>query len=152
MTIKEQLDKDIKTAMLGGDKVLVTTLRGLKSAILYAEVASGSREVGLAEQDVIGLFAKEAKKRQESADMYTQGGSQDKAAAELLEKQVIEQYLPKQLDDNELTAVVDKVVAEMGGVTQQTMGQAIGKIRAVTGATVDGGRIASAVKERISQG
>ncbi len=150
MSIKEQLDIDIKTAMLGGDKVLVTTLRGLKSAILYAEVAGGSRDTGLADQDIITLFAKEAKKRQESADMYKQGGSEDKAAAELLEKQVIEQYLPKQLSDDELQAIVSKVVDEMGGVAQQTMGQAIGKVRAITGASVDGGRIANAVKERIS--
>lgn len=150
MTIKEQLEADIKTAMLGGDKVLVTTLRGLKSAILNVEVAKGSRETGLSDPEVIELFGKEAKKRQESADMYKQGASDEKAAAELAEKQVIEQYLPQQLTDEELNVVVDAVVAEMGELTQQQMGQAIGRVKAQVGATVDGGRIAAAVKARIA--
>ena len=150
MTIKEQLEADIKTAMLAGDKVLVMTLRGLKSAILNLEVAKGIRETGLPDDQVIELFGKEAKKRQESADMYTQGNSPDKAAAELAEKQVIAGYLPQQLTDEELNAVVDAVAAELGDLTQAMMGQAIGKIKAQVGASVDGGRIAAAVKSRIT--
>ena len=63
MTIKEQLEIDIKTAMLAGEKTLVTTLRGLKSAILYAEVAAGSRDEGLSDDVVVGLLQKESKKR-----------------------------------------------------------------------------------------
>lgn len=150
MTIKEQLIIDIKTAMLGGDKILTTTLRGLKSVILYAEVAKGSREEGLPEADIIDLFSKEAKKRQESADLFTQGGNAQKAAAELVEKKVIEKYLPQQLSDQELQTVVDAVVAELGGITQSQMGQAISKVRAQVGAAADGGRIAKAVKGKIT--
>ena len=150
MTIKEQLDIDLKAAMLGGEKTLVTTLRGLKSAILYGEVANGTRESGMTDADVIDLFTKEAKKRQESADMYTQGGNAEKAAAELLEKQVIAKYLPQQLSDDELTAIVDAVAAELGGITQQQMGQAIGKVKAQVGARAEGARIAAAVKGKIA--
>src|SRR3954462_11571922 len=104
MSLKQQIDRDIKTAMLAGQKTLVTTLRGLKSTILYAEVAKGSREEGLSDPEAIELLAKEAKKRQESADLYKQGGSPERAEAELTEKQVIEQYLPKQLTEDELQA------------------------------------------------
>ena len=150
MTIKEQLDIDLKAAMLGGEKTLVTTLRGLKSAILYGEVANGTRESGMTDADVIDLFTKEAKKRQESADMYTQGGNAEKAAAELLEKQVIAKYLPQQLSDDELTAIVDAVAAELGGITQQQMGQAIGKVKAQVGARAEAARIAAAVKGKIA--
>jgi uncharacterized protein len=89
MTIKEQIDRDLKAAMLGGDKVLTTTLRGLKSAILYAEVASNQREAGLPDNEIVNLLGKEAKKRQESADLYRQGGNNEKAEAELAEKSVI---------------------------------------------------------------
>lgn len=150
MTIKEQLDADLKAALLGGDKVLATTLRGLKGAILNVEIAKGIRETGLSDQEIIELFGKEAKKRQESADLYVTGGNQEKADAELLEKRVIEQYLPAQLSDEDLIRVVDQVVEEMGGISQQQMGQAIGKVKSLVGASADGGRIAAAVKARIS--
>lgn len=149
MSIKEQLDIDLKAAMLGGDKVLATTLRGLKAAILNVEVAKGSRDTGLPNNEIINLFSKEAKKRQESADMYIQGGRQESADAELLEKRVIEQYLPTQLSDEELNKIVDQVADELGGLSQQQMGQAIGKVKSLVGASVDGGRIAAAVKARI---
>jgi uncharacterized protein YqeY len=149
MSIKEQLDADLKAALLSGDKALATTLRGLKAAILNVEVAKGIREEGLPDAEIISLFSKEAKKRQESADMYVQGGRQESADAELLEKRVIEQYLPAQLSDEELNKVVDQVAEELGGLSQQQMGQAIGKVKSIVGASVDGGRIAMAVKARI---
>lgn len=148
MNIKEQLDKDLKVAMLAGDKTLATTIRGLKSAILYAEVAANVRDAGLPEAEIISLLAKEAKKRLESADLFAQGGNQEKAAAELAEKQVIEQYLPEQLSDEALAAVVDEAI---GGavLTNADMGRIIGQVKAKVGATVDGGRIAKAVQQRI---
>ena len=145
----DQLNADLKTAMLGGDKVLATTLRGLKSVILNVEIAKGSRNDGLTDTEIIDLFGKEAKKRQESADMYIQGGSQEKADAELLEKRVIEQYLPQQISDEELNTIVEEIISEMGGIVQAQMGQAIGQVKARVGATADGGRIATAVKGKI---
>lgn len=151
MTIKERIDADLKTALLGGDKVMATTLRTLKSAILYAEVAKGNRDVGLSDDEVIDIFTKEAKKRQESADLYTQGGSPDKAAAELAEKEVIAKYLPAQLSDDELKQVIDEVVTAMGAAGPQAMGQVIGGVKAKVGATAEGAKIAQFVKERLAQ-
>jgi len=90
MGLKQQIEDDLKTAMLAGDKTLVTTLRGLKSAILNIEVAKGARETGLPDSEITDILAKEAKKRKESADMYVQGASQERAEAELQEKTVIE--------------------------------------------------------------
>ena len=83
MSIKATIEADIKTAMLAGEKERVTTLRGLKSSILYAEVAAGKRDEGLDEQTVTSLMQKEAKKRQESADLYIQGGNKERAESEL---------------------------------------------------------------------
>lgn len=150
MTIKQRLESDIKTAMLAGDKVLVTTLRGLKSAILYVEVADGIRDEGLSDEATITVFAKEAKKRRESATLYTQGGNDEKAQAELVEAAVIDLYLPKQITDSELEALLDTVCEELGSITSQNMGLAIGKVRSIAGPNVDGGRIATAVKGRIA--
>lgn len=149
-SIKQQLDSDLKTAMLAGDKTLTTTLRGLKSAILYAEVAKGSRDSGgISDDEIVELFSKEAKKRQESADLYDQGGNTSMAVAERAEKQVIEKYLPAQLSDQELATVVKEVIEQLGPITKETMGKTIGAVKAKVGALADGSRIAAAVKAEI---
>ena len=77
--MKQRLQDDVKAAMLAGDSLRLETLRGLKSVILYAEVAAGKREEGLTDDEILALFSKEAKKRQESAELYIQGGAQEKA-------------------------------------------------------------------------
>jgi uncharacterized protein YqeY len=149
MDIKQQLEQDIKTAMLAGDKQLVTTLRGLKSAILYVEVANGSRDEGLGNNEVIQVLTKEAKKRQESADLYQQGGNRDKADQELAEKAIIEKYLPAQLTEDDINKLIDKVEAEQGKASSENMGKIIGAVKAKGGPSADGGLIARLVKERL---
>jgi uncharacterized protein YqeY len=149
MSLKEQIEADIKTAMLAGEKTLVTTLRGIKSAILNVEVAKGARETGLPDSEVTDILAKEAKKRQESADMYVQGNSQERADAELTEKAVIEKYLPKQLDEAEISKIIDEVMTEVGSTPQQ-MGQIIGAVKSKTAGAADGAMIARLVKEKLA--
>jgi len=150
MSLKEDIDRDLKTALLAGDKTLVTTIRGLKSAILYVEVAENKRDQGLDDEEVVTILRKEAKKRQESADLYKQGGNQEKAEAELTELKVIDKYLPAQLGDDQLNQLIDQAVAEVGEVTQQTMGRVIGRVKELTQGNADGGRIAQAVKQRMN--
>ncbi len=87
--LKQRLNDEVKAAMLAKDSARLECLRGLKSVILYAEVASGKRDEGLDDEEIITLFAKEAKKRQESADLYRQGGSAEREAKELAEKLII---------------------------------------------------------------
>src|ERR1700752_3547961 len=100
--LEQRLEQDIKTALLAGDKSRALTLRGLKAALLNVKVATGKRESGLTDAEVLPILSKEAKKRQESADLYQQGGNQEKAEAELTEKAIIEEYLPAQLSEAEL--------------------------------------------------
>ena len=147
--IKQQLQDDVKTAMLAGDAARLETLRGLKSAILYAEVAAGKREQGLDDDEIQALFAKEAKKRQESADLYTKGGSPERAEKELSEKAIIEEYLPEQMGEDELTRIVDTVIAEQGASGMQAMGAVIGAVKKQVGISADGGLIAKLVKEKL---
>ena len=148
--VKQQLEQDLKTALLAGDKDRVTTLRGLKSVILYAEVAKGVRDTGLSDEEVLALFAKEVKKRQESADLYVKGGNQQNADHELAEKKIIEGYLPKQMTDDELHQVVEGVVATLDEISPQSMGKAIGLVKQKTEGRADGARIAQFVKERLT--
>lgn len=150
MNYKEQIDKDLKTAMLAGDKDRTSVLRGLKSAILYEEVAKGVRDSGLPEDEILRILSKEAKKRQESADLYGQGGNTEKQQAELSEKKIIEQYLPQQMSEEEISQLVGAVIAEQGGVAKETMGSTIAAVKQKSEGAADGGLIARLVRERIS--
>ncbi|MEK7153788.1 MAG: GatB/YqeY domain-containing protein [Patescibacteria group bacterium] len=147
--LKQRIEQDLKKALLAGDKERVMTLRSLKSVVLYAEVAEGVRDTGLGDEAMVALFSKEAKKRQESADLYVRGGSGDRAAAELAEKAIIEEYLPKQLSDEELGQLIDTAITELGVSGSQAIGQVIGLVKQKTAGQADGGRIARIVKERL---
>lgn len=149
MDIKGQIEIDLKQAMLAGDKPLVSTLRGLKSAILYEEVAKGSREQGLPEADTLAVLTKEAKKRQESADLYRQGGDNERAGAELAEKAVIERYLPAQINDEELNKIIDEVITELGANDLKQIGPVIAAVKQRCKGSADSGRIAAGVKARL---
>lgn len=151
MNVKQQIDTDLKAAMLAGEKELVTVLRGLKAVILNAEVAEGAREEGLANEKVITLLQKEAKKRQESAELYKQGAREELAEKELSEKTIIEKYLPEQMSEEELGALVDEAIASTGASSMQQMGQVIGAVKSKAGASADGAVIARLVKERLSK-
>ena len=142
-----KLDADIKQALLGGDKFRAEVLRGLKSVLLNEKIAKGLRETGLSDEQVLGLIAKEVKKRNESAVLYVQAGSQERADKELAEKAMLEEYLPKQLSDEALEAIVTEVISSLGDNAH--MGQVIGAVRAKVGSTADGGRIAAAVKTKL---
>src|ERR1700742_584476 len=127
--LKQQIEQDLKTALLAGDKERALVLRALKSVILYAEVAKGVRDQGLPDDEIITLLSKEAKKRQESADLYAQGNSLERQATELAEKATIEGYLPKQLDEAAIVKIVDEVIAGLENVSPQAMGQVIGAVK-----------------------
>lgn len=150
MNFKDRITADLKTALLSGDKKRAEVLRGLKSAVLYEEVAKGIRDSGLPEDDILRILSKEAKKRQESADLYVQGGNQEKADAELSEKKIIEEYLPTQLSEDDIKSLVDAVVAEQGPdakVTKETMGATIAAVKQKSQGAADGAVIARLVKE-----
>lgn len=145
--LETKLDADIKQALLGGDKSRAEVLRGLKSALLNEKIAKGLRNTGLTDEQVLTIIAREVKKRNESAEMYAKADAKDRADKELSEKAVLEEYLPKQMNDEELQTVVANVISLLGKDAQ--MGQVIGAVRQKVGAAADGGRIAAAVKAKL---
>jgi len=147
--LEEKLEKDIKSSLLSGNSFRTTTLRGLKANLLNLKVATGKRETGLSDDEVIEVFVKEAKKRQESADLYRQGGDSTRTEAELNEKKIIEEYLPKQLSEEEISEVVDKVIVDTGASTMADMGKVIGQVKAQLGATAEGSIVAKLAKEKL---
>lgn len=144
--LEQRLEQDLKTALLSGDKVKVDTLRLLKSVLLNIKVANGTRDTEMSDADVMGLLSKESKKRQESADLYTQGNRPELAEAELAQKKIIDAYLPPQLSEAELRELVDQAVTSL---ETPNMGQIIGQVRAKAGPAADGALIAKLVKERL---
>jgi uncharacterized protein YqeY len=144
--LEKQLEDDLKAAMLSGDTARVETLRTLKSVILNKKVADGTRDMAMSNDDIITLLSKEAKKRQESADLYVQGGRQELADKELAEKTIIEHYLPERLSEEALAELVDQAVSSLDG---HNMGEIIGRVKAKAGPGADGGLIAKLVKERL---
>lgn len=148
--LEERLEQDIKSALLAGDSVRATTLRGLKATLLNVKVAEGKRHSGLTDQEVLPILAKQAKQRQESADMYIKGGAPDRAQAELTEKAVIEEYLPNQLSETEISQIVKTVINESGASGPKAMGQVIGQVKSKVGASADGAVIARIVKEQLA--
>jgi len=149
--IQQQLEQDLKAAMLAGDTRRVTVLRSLKTAITYARVAGKAKLDTLPDEQILQLFAKEAKRRQEGADGFVQAGNQAQADEELAEKAIIQEYLPAALSEVEVAKIVDEVVSQLDEVSPKAMGQVIAKVKEKTGSQAEGALIARLVKERLQR-
>jgi uncharacterized protein YqeY len=147
--LEQQIERDIKTALLGGDSLRVSALRGVKAVLLNVKVATGKRETGLSDDEVLAQLSKQSKQRQESADMYVQGGDQTRANSELAEKAIIDAYLPAQLSEVEIAKLVDDAIIETGADGLGAIGQVIAQVKQQAGAAADGAVIARLVKEKL---
>lgn len=145
----ERINADLKTAMLARDAFTTETLRGLKAAILNEEVSKGARETGLDDAAIEQLIAREAKKRDEAANLFEQGGNQASADKERAEKVLLSAYLPEQLSEADVQALVDAAIAELKPEGMKDMGRVIGAVKAKAGNTADGALVAKLVKDSI---
>lgn len=149
--LKDKIGVDLKSSMLARDTERVEVLKGLKSAVLYEEVAQKKRETGLTDDEILAVFKKESKKRQDSVTLYRQGGYEEKALKEQSEKDIIDSYLPEQPTEEEISKVASKVLAELGldSPTPQDMGRIIGAVKKAS-PNADGSIIANIVKKLLS--
>jgi uncharacterized protein YqeY len=148
MALIEDINAKLKEAMLARDQFLTGVLRDLKSAFLYEEVAKGKREEGLNDEEIQAVIAREVKKRDDAIEIYQSAGDKERAEKEIAEKEILEAYLPKQLSDDELKEIINKVIAE-GGFTIKDMGRVIGAVKTEVGVKADGAKIAEIVKEML---
>ncbi len=151
--MEQKISQDLKTAILAKDAQKVSVLRSIKSAFTYVKVApgfEGGTSGVLSDEVVMAILAKEAKKRQESADSYNQAGQSERAQAEADEKAIIEAYLPAQLSEAEVRELVDRAVAALDEVSPKAMGQLIATVKQQAGLTADGALIARLVKESLN--
>lgn len=147
-TLKDTVQHDLHDAMRAQEKVRAGTLRMVLTAITNEEVA-GSEHRDLTDDDVLRVIAKEAKKRKEASAAYSEAGRAELAAQEDAELAVLETYLPAQLGDDELRAIVSGVIAETGAAGMQQMGQVMKAAQAEVAGRADGGRVAAIVKEQL---
>jgi uncharacterized protein YqeY len=146
----ERINQDLKRAQLARDVFVVTTLRGIKTALQYAAIAQQGGRDALTDEVSVAILRKEVKKRQESAELYRRGGNQERAQAELREKEIIECYLPAMIPVESLSMLVDDAIQELGGKEQTTMGQVIGLVKTKVASTAEGATIAKLVRERLT--
>lgn len=139
----------MKTAMKSKDTQSLEALRSVKSALLLAQTETGSK-ADLTEEEEIKLLQKQVKQRKDSAAIYKEQGREDLAEPELAQAKVIEQFLPKQLSEDEVGKIVDEIIAETGASSMADMGKVMGLATAKVAGKADGKTISTAVKKRLS--
>lgn len=149
MSLQTLIMDEIKNAMRAKDTVALEALRAIKSEMLLAATSSGSKEE-LTEDDEVKLLQKLVKTRKESARIFTEQNRPDLAEPELAQVAVIEKFLPAQLSEEEVEAVIAKIIAETGASGIASMGKVMGLASAQLGGTAEGKTISTIVKKLLS--
>lgn len=149
MDLFEKISADIKSAMLAKDKVRLETLRGIKKEFLEAKTAKGG-DGSLSDEVATKILVKMVKQRKESASIYASQNRADLSENELAEAAVIEEYLPKQLSEEELTAELQKIIAEVGATSAKEMGKVMGIASKALAGRAEGKAISAKVKELLA--
>lgn len=147
--LKDRLQADLTTAMRARDELRASTLRMLLTAVKNEEVAGKSARV-LDDPEVVTVLTREAKKRREAAEAFADGGRPDRAERERAEGEVIADYLPAQLGDDELRALVAAAIAETGADGPAAMGQVMKAVAPRTAGKAEGGRVAAEVRRQLA--
>jgi len=149
-TLKERLRTDLTAAMKARDELTKATLRMALAAVMTAEV-SGAQARDLSDDEVLSVIRREVKKRHESAETYTGAGRQELADRELAEAEVLTVYLPSQLHDDEVQALVAAAIDQSGASGRADMGKAMGEAKKAAGAQVDGKRLSAEVSRQLAE-
>ncbi|HET7349799.1 MAG TPA: GatB/YqeY domain-containing protein [Marmoricola sp.] len=149
--LKERLRTDLTTAIKARDSLRSSTLRMVLTAVTNAEV-SGKSSRELTDEDVLGVLTSEAKKRREAADAFAEAGREEQAAKERAEADVIADYLPEQLSDEEIRSLVSATVEELGvrADGMRAMGRVMGALQPKVKGRADGAAVAAAVREQLA--
>ncbi len=149
MNLFDKVSGDIKAAMLARDKVRLEALRGIKKEFLEAKTAKGG-DGELSDDAALKILAKMVKQRKESASIYTDQNRADLAQEELAQAAIIEEYLPKQLSEEELTAALREIIARVGATSAKEMGKVMGTATKELAGKAEGKAISAKVKELLA--
>ena len=146
--LKDRLRVDLTAAMKARDELRSSTLRMVLSAVTNAEVA-GKQSKQLSDDEVVGVLSTEAKKRREAAEAFGSAGRAEQADRERAEGEVLAGYLPAQLEDADLAAIVADVVTRTGAAGMKDMGKVMGAANGVVAGRADGSRVAAEVRRQL---
>ncbi len=149
MSLQTKIMDAMKDAMKAKDTVALESLRAVKSALLLAQTETGAKEE-ISQEDEIKILQKLVKQRKDSAAIYVEQGRQDLADPEILQAAVIEKFLPAQLSEDEVEAVVKKIIADNGFSGMADMGKVMGVASKELAGKADGKTISSAVKKALA--
>ena len=150
MSIKETLQKDLTEAIRGRNEITSGTIRMVLTAITNEEVAGKEARV-LSDEEVITVLSREAKKRREAAEAFENAGRTDKAALEKSEGEVIAKYLPAQLSEADIAAIIADAIASTGAQGPGDMGKVLGAVKPKIAGKADGGLVSALVKAALNK-
>lgn len=151
MSLKDRVGEEIKAAMKSKDKVRLETVRSIKKIILEKESSiRGEGRDRLTEAEEMDVLLQQAKQRRDSIEQYVNAGREDLAEKERQELAIIEEYLPKQLTEEEVGAIVDEIIAEVGAASPKDMGKVMGPAMGRLKGQADGKLVQQIVKAKLS--
>jgi uncharacterized protein len=144
--LSNKINQLIGDAMKAHNEVRTSTLRLLSSAFNYERIA---KQHDLTEEEELAVIRRQAKQRKDSIDAYQKAGASDRASKEAEELKILQEFLPPEMEEEELNRLIDYSIKEIGATSMADMGKVIGTVKSKAGNSVDGGRIAELVKTRL---
>ena len=148
--LKDKIQDDLKAAMIAKDELKLSTIRMLKSALQYYEIQKGGAGYEATDEDVMDVIGKEIKKRKESIELYKQGNRPESAEKEQKEVDILSTYLPEQMSEEEVRALVKEAVEQTGATTPQDMGKVMGALMPKVKGKADGTLVSTLVREALN--
>ena len=149
MSLQQDIMEALKTAMKAKDQTALTALRAVKSAILLAQTETGAKQE-LTEEQELKILQKQVKQRKDSAAIFMEQAREDLAAPELAEAKVISQFLPEAMSEDEISKIVEDIIAKVGAQGMKDMGKVMGMASKELGGKADGKTISNIVKVKLS--
>lgn len=151
MSLEQKIMTELKAAMLSKDEKAVRSLRAIKAKIIEAKTSTGAAGE-VSEEEEIKILQRMVKQRKDSVDIFRQQNREDLASKEVEEIEVIEKFLPKQMEASELKQEIEKIIAEVGATGPGDMGKVMGAASKQLAGKADGKSISATVKELLSRG
>jgi len=147
---KQQLKDELKQSMLARNELKTSTLRMIISALGYYEIEKGGAGYEATEDDVLSILQKQAKQRRDSIEQFKAGGRDELVSKESKELELIEAYLPKQMDEVTIKKLVDEAIVQTGAINLNDMGKVMGVLMPKIKGNADGGLVSKIVKEKLN--
>jgi uncharacterized protein len=148
--MKDKLKQDLKESMLAKNELKTSVLRLLISALSYMEIQKGGAGYEATDEDVISTIQKEVKQRKDSIEQYTNAGRMELVEKEEKELEILSKYLPEQMGEEEITAIVKEAISQTGASSIQDMGKVMGVIMPKTKGKADGSLVSQIVRKELT--